>query len=124
MWAEQVYKEGVYRNLALETFAERLKAWREQADLTQVELAKALGVVQQTISDYEAGRSRPGVKRARAIADALSLSQDDVLRALAEAPDDEAAPAAGGGFPDDLSDDERAQVDALIDFLRARRQGK
>jgi transcriptional regulator with XRE-family HTH domain len=40
------------------TFAERLRALRERAGLTQVQLAEAAGVPIGTLRDYEQGRRR------------------------------------------------------------------
>lgn len=50
--------------------AERLRAARRRAGLTQAELAHRLGLDEGTVVDLEAGRRRPG-RRAKAAADAF-----------------------------------------------------
>ena len=40
-------------------FAERLKELRKQAHLTQVELAKRLGIGQSSYADWERGKKKP-----------------------------------------------------------------
>ena len=40
-------------------FAERLKELRKQAHLTQVELAKQLGIGQSSYADWERGKKKP-----------------------------------------------------------------
>ena len=40
-------------------FAERLKELRKEAHLTQVELAKQLGIGQSSYADWEGGKKNP-----------------------------------------------------------------
>ena len=42
-------------------FGDRLKEYRKQKDLTQAQLASALGVNTRTVSNYEAGNSYPNM---------------------------------------------------------------
>ncbi|MGZ3667398.1 MAG: helix-turn-helix domain-containing protein [Ktedonobacterales bacterium] len=70
-----------------QTFASLLKRFRMKAALTQEELAQLADLVPKTISAYETGERRPGIKSARALEDALQLSEDDLVvfrAALAE----------------------------------------
>lgn len=53
--------------------AELLRRARQDANLTQVELAAATGLSQPRISAYEAGRVRPSPETLRAILDALKV---------------------------------------------------
>jgi transcriptional regulator with XRE-family HTH domain len=67
------------------TFSTRLASARKAAGLDQTELAKALGVSQQTVSEWERGESTPRPKRMKAIAAVLgtttfSLMSEDMGR--------------------------------------------
>ncbi|MEV7150483.1 helix-turn-helix transcriptional regulator [Streptomyces sp. NPDC093084] len=52
---------------------------REEAGLTQFQLAAMSGVAQAKISQYENGHTCPSVQKAAALADALGLLVDDLL---------------------------------------------
>ena len=43
------------------TFAERLRDFRKQKEMTQAQLAKAIGVTTRTVTNYEAGRNYPNM---------------------------------------------------------------
>lgn len=51
---------------------EALKMARESADLTQQEMAEAVGIPLTTLRNIEQGRSRPRTLTARAVLDAIS----------------------------------------------------
>lgn len=53
------------------SFPEILKAARDAADLSQVELAARLGVAPRTVQYWEAGRITPQPKHRRALTDFL-----------------------------------------------------
>ena len=57
-------------------FAERLKELRKQAHLTQVELAKRLGIGQSSYADWERGRKKPTQENLVKISQVLSVSID------------------------------------------------
>ena len=57
------------------TLGSRIKWRRDQLDMTQEELADLLGVVQQSVQKWEAGRSRPRGKRMDALTAALQVSE-------------------------------------------------
>lgn len=57
-------------------FAQRLKFFRSKLDLSQVELAKRIGISGKQISDYEVGASKPRQSTFFKILDALNLTQD------------------------------------------------
>ena len=57
-------------------FSERLKELRKQADLTQVELAGKLGIVQSSYADWERGRKKPTQDNLVKIAQVLNVSVD------------------------------------------------
>jgi len=56
------------------TFSERLKIYREQNDLTLVELEKLTGVPAPTLNRYELGQRVPKIDVAIEIATALNVS--------------------------------------------------
>lgn len=57
-------------------FAERLKELRKQAHLTQVELAKRLGIGQSSYADWERGKKKPTQENLVKIAQILDVSID------------------------------------------------
>lgn len=56
-----------------------LKVWRQYRGLTQTELASRIDVSKMTISGMEKGARSGSVKVWRALAEALSVSLDDLL---------------------------------------------
>ena len=57
-------------------FAERLKELLKQAHLTQVELAKRLGIGQSSYADWERGKKKPTQENLVKIAQILDVSID------------------------------------------------
>ena len=66
--------------------AELLIQYREQASLTQAEVAKALGRHQPFISAIEAGQRRVDVVELLDLAEAIGFDPKDLLDALCRAP--------------------------------------
>lgn len=60
-------------------FSERLKDLRKQAHLTQVELAKILGIVQSSYADWERGKKKPTQENLVKIAQILNVSVDYLI---------------------------------------------
>ena len=58
------------------SFAVRLKELRKQAHLTQVELAKRLGIGQSSYADWERGKKKPTQENLVKIAQVLNVSVD------------------------------------------------
>lgn len=56
-----------------------LKVWREFRGLTQVELARMVGLSKMTISAIETGKRDTGSRNWRRLAEALSVDLDDLL---------------------------------------------
>ena len=54
----------------------RIKDLREDRDLRQIDLAKATGIDQRTISNYETGKSRPDSEALIRFADFFNVSID------------------------------------------------
>lgn len=57
-----------------------IKDMRKKAGLTQMELAKKLGVVQSAVATWESGEGYPAASRLIEIAAALNCTVDDLLR--------------------------------------------
>ena len=57
-------------------FAVRLKELRKEANLTQVELAKRLGIGQSSYADWERGKKKPTQENLVKIAQVLNVSID------------------------------------------------
>ncbi len=57
-------------------FAERLKELRKQSHLTQVELAKRLGIGQSSYADWERGKKNPTQENLIKLAQILNVSVD------------------------------------------------
>ncbi|MEW6166113.1 MAG: helix-turn-helix domain-containing protein [Pseudomonadota bacterium] len=62
-----------------EQLGRRLAEARRTAGITQVELAKTLGIAQQTLAHYEGGVSRLPVALLPAVAKAVGASTDTLL---------------------------------------------
>lgn len=60
-------------------FGERLKQIRKEKNMTQVEVAKAVGIAKQTINSYEKGIKFPSLPVLTEIANCLDCSADYLL---------------------------------------------
>lgn len=60
-------------------FSERLKKFREEQGLTQVQLSELTGITTRQIQKYEGGQARPRLDAAEKIAKALNISADELL---------------------------------------------
>jgi transcriptional regulator with XRE-family HTH domain len=61
------------------TLGERIASLRKANNVTQVQLAEALGVSQQTLQSYEVGRRRIPVSALPVVASTLSVSLDELF---------------------------------------------
>ncbi|NJL25996.1 MAG: helix-turn-helix transcriptional regulator [Calothrix sp. SM1_5_4] len=57
-----------------------MRSHREGEELSQVEMAKQLGLSKQSLNDLENGRKIPSVKRAVQIAKKIGLLQDLIIQ--------------------------------------------
>lgn len=57
----------------------RLKAARAEKDMTQAQLAEAVGATRQTINAIEKGEYNPTIRLCRAICKALGKTLDDLF---------------------------------------------
>lgn len=60
IYADRISVKGQFLSASNRAFGERLKAAREGAGLTQVQLAGKVGVPQKQVSAWESGQHRPG----------------------------------------------------------------
>ena len=99
----------------------QLRAWRRQAGLTQIEVAEALELQQQTVSDWERGKAIPRRGRVRQVEELLGLQPDQLVRAIqvategASAGDGGDAPAALSGKLERLNARDRRLVERMVD---------
>ena len=59
---------------------EKIKAYRENKNMTQNEIAEILGVKATTISKYEAGTLEPNIESLKKLADLFEVSIDELLK--------------------------------------------
>lgn len=59
--------------------AEKIRHYREEAGLTQRQLAEALGLNQSAVALWETGRTEPTLFNLRRIADVLGCKPADLL---------------------------------------------
>ena len=57
-----------------------LKEWRRLKDFTLKQLGEKIGVTNQTVSNWESGKSEPKVSDIPKIRKALALKDDDFIR--------------------------------------------
>ena len=67
-------------------FGGRVAQLRKACNITQVQLAEALGVSQQTVQSYEVGRRRIPVSMLRLLAKTLAVSLDELMAEGEHAP--------------------------------------
>lgn len=60
--------------------AENLRRIRREKDITQTELSKMTGINQVQISYYENGKRSPRVELLKAMAEALEVTTDELLK--------------------------------------------
>lgn len=61
------------------SFADNLVELRKYHNYSQEELAEMLGVSRQTLSKYETGESLPDIEKCKLLADAFSVTMDDLI---------------------------------------------
>jgi transcriptional regulator with XRE-family HTH domain len=61
------------------TFGRLLKSHRQAEELTQVQLAKLLGISKQSLNDLENGRSFPSIARSAEIARKIGLMESTLV---------------------------------------------
>jgi transcriptional regulator with XRE-family HTH domain len=76
------------------SLGERIASLRRANDITQVQLAEALGVSQQTLQSYEVGRRRLPVSALPVVASTLSVSLEELFGATTRAARGKRGPAS------------------------------
>ena len=61
------------------SFSENLVELRKLNNYSQEELAELIGVSRQTLSKYETGESLPDIEKCRQLAEAFSVTVDDLV---------------------------------------------
>lgn len=61
------------------TLAQRIKALRSKAGLSQTELADKLGVAREDVQDWETGRSAPDIEVFKKLAELFGVGTDELL---------------------------------------------
>ena len=61
------------------SFSENLMELRKLNGFSQEELAERIGVSRQTLSKYETGESLPDIEKCKLLADAFSVTMDDLI---------------------------------------------
>ncbi len=61
------------------SFGQRLRAFRKNAGLTQEDLADILNLSYMTVRRWESGKSNPRIEEVKKIAEALHVSENDLL---------------------------------------------
>lgn len=61
-----------------------LKELRKESGLTQMELARKLNVKQNTISNWENGKSKPDIITTTKLAEVLGVTTDEVISCFVE----------------------------------------
>ncbi|MFH1884013.1 MAG: helix-turn-helix transcriptional regulator [Planctomycetota bacterium] len=75
----QIAKYKLPVKLDKETLGQRLARIRKERGFTQVELAKAIGITQVLVSDYERGKLRPHYEMIISFAQTLGVTTDEFL---------------------------------------------
>ena len=93
---------------------ERIAALRRTHEVTQVQLAQALGVSQQTLQSYEVGRRRIPVSALPTVAHTLSVSLEEVFG--------QAKQAAAGSGKRGPAPKWQQQIEAVAKLPKARQK--
>lgn len=106
------------------TFAERLKELRKQAHLTQVELAKRLGIGQSSYADWERGKKNPTQENLIRLAQTLNVPVDYLVGNSEEKSDElDNIELLFRMNSKDLTDEEKAVFKKeLIEFMEERKK--
>ena len=94
---------------------ERIAALRRANNITQVQLAEALGVSQQTLQSYEVGRRRLPVSALPTVAATLAVSLDELFGTQAKA-------ARGAGGKRGPAPQWQQQIEAVAQLPKSQQQ--
>lgn len=91
---------------------ERLRALREKMGISQAELARRMGIVRPTYSNYEAGNREPDVDTIKRLSDFFDVSIDYLL-----GNEEKAKSAVNNPRYARLPKDKKKIIDDMIDAL-------
>lgn len=100
------------------TMGERIASIRKARNLTQTQLAEALGLTQQTVQAYEAGSRRIPVSALPTVARTLSVS---LMELFGEEPQGKAARSSAGGKRGPMPQWQQ-HIEAIAKLPRSRQQ--
>ena len=116
--------EAIYAELA-----RRLRGAVHEQGWTQAQLADALGVKQQAVSKWLSGTTRPKPATLEQLGSMLGLDIGELFRLagyleIVPTANGRRQPAAASGLsiPSNLTPEERAVIEAVLDGIRARRR--
>ena len=95
----------------------RYKEARLNKGMSQEEVARLLGITQQAYANYERGARKPDPDTLNKIADVFEVTTDYLLGR----DEPRVALSRPGGY-DDLSEEEREQIDQLIELFRKKKK--
>jgi transcriptional regulator with XRE-family HTH domain len=99
--------------------ATRLRAAREQAGLSQGQVAKLLGLQRPSISELEAGRRKVSAEEVTRFADIYNVSVSWIMKEESEVPDPAVELAAR-----ELAKLKKEDLDTVLNVLRTFRKAK
>lgn len=83
MTCEIIRRRGVYmvrwKHLVMEKFANNVRQLRIEKGWTQAELARKAKISMSSLSNYENEKQMPGIYKVYRIAEALEVSENDLL---------------------------------------------
>ena len=97
----------------------RLRAAREQAGLSQGQVAKLLGLQRPSISELEAGRRKVSAEEVTRFADIYNVSVSWIMKEESEVPDPAVELAAR-----ELAKLKKEDLDTVLNVLRTFRKAK
>ena len=115
---------NLLERLAAMDFAHRLAATRKLRGMTQQALADAVGVHVTQLRRYEAGTNQPTLDVLRALAVALTVTTDQLVFNDDERGPQDATLRLHLEALDQLDDDEKATVVALVESVLLRHQAR
>lgn len=100
-----------------EKFHENLRTARKSANLSQKEVAEAIGVAKSTYSLYESGAREPDVNKIRKLAKLLGVTGDALLGLDEDHPDTLAAHFDG----EDFTPEEMEEINNFVQYVKSKR---
>lgn len=101
-----------------EKFNENLKSARERRNLSQTQIADAIGVAKSTYSLYESGKREPNVQTIKKISDVLNVSADELLGL----PEPQISTFAAHFDGDEYTESELEEIRQFAEFVKNRKK--